>query len=288
MIRDCFDDFVLVVGLARSGTSWLGKILDSDLRVLYRYEPFNVRQSKLFRPVSACFDRLGQDELCERLLENGFRRLFYSRNKHTIGNPPRFKKNFIDINLLPVTYLFPFLLKDAPLGWIFKKRRIRFVAKIVEFDWGLEWMSKALGYPKILFIIRHPCANVNSYLSGKRFGMGKRSSGEWARVWKAAHEKLVIPDNVIIPNFKLVVYEELCERPMEMVEDIYRFLGWKMETQTVGFVKKSVSSDSSSYWSVFKNPIKSANKWREELSKENIEEVYRVVGNSDIMRLWKE
>ena len=47
MIKDCFDDFVLVVGLARSGTSWLGKILDSDPSVLYRYKPDNLSKFDL-------------------------------------------------------------------------------------------------------------------------------------------------------------------------------------------------------------------------------------------------
>ncbi len=288
MIRDCFDDFVLVVGLARSGTSWLGKILDSDPHVLYRYEPFSIGRCKLFDPVATCIERLGQDTSCEKLLENGFRRLFYLKSEDTSGGSPRFRKNFLDVNLLPLTYLFPFFLKDALLRLIFKKRRIRFVAKIVEFDWGLEWISRCLGYPKVIFIIRHPCANVFSYLSGKKFGMGKRSAKEWAGVWKTVHERLDIPDKMKIPNFKLVVYEELCNRPMETVEEIYRFLGWKVETQTVAFVKESISSDSSGYWSVYKNPLKSAYKWKKGLSKEDIEEVYKVVGDSELMRLWKE
>ncbi len=40
------------------------------------------------------------------------------------------------------------------------------------------------------------------------------------------------------------------------------------------------------YFSIFKDPVHSATKWRSQLSPEEIDSVYRVLGSSDLLRLY--
>jgi hypothetical protein len=40
------------------------------------------------------------------------------------------------------------------------------------------------------------------------------------------------------------------------------------------------------YFSIFKDPVHSATKWRSQLSPEEIDSVYRVLGSGDLLRLY--
>lgn len=290
MIKDCFDDFVLVVGLARSGTSWLGKILDSDPAVVYRYEPDNLKKFDLFKDVSSEIQNNGCSQKAASLLNEAYKNTALLKDKVITGHSVPIDKSFRDVNLASISKLLPFLSNENVLKTMFRGRGVRFVAKTVEFDWGLEWISNALGNPKIVFIIRHPCANVNSYTSGKEYGMGSKDAASWAAVWLKLHENMGLPDAVPIPNFKLVVYEELCADPLGKTQEIFDFLNWDLTDSTKNFLKESTTKTKSNkgYWSVYKDPLEVANKWKTNLTQEEKDAVYRVLGDSKLMKYWKD
>ena len=280
---DYFKDIVLVCGLARSGTSWLGKILDSDPDVLYRYEPFNIKKCDIFANLSNYIKKNGIDKKADELLVEGFKKLPYIHNKHIVGNKPKFKKNFYrGNNIFQIFKFLHFFESQKYSKLFFLRKNIRLVVKIVEFDWGLQWISKTLGTPKILFIIRNPFGNVNSSKN-----VLKKDISEWTKVWIRVHEEIGLPYNVNIPNFKLIIYEELCERPMEVTIEIFKFLDWEMTSSTINFIKSSTQKNIGGNWSVLKSSMYSANKWRHTLTKQDILQINNIVKNSELIKLWE-
>ncbi|MDX9785223.1 MAG: sulfotransferase [Desulfobacterales bacterium] len=286
MFVENFKDVVLVIGLARSGTSWLGKILESDPHVMYRYEPNNLKKCDLFIPLQQLIEKEGCTKKASAMLVDAFKGTALLKNAHTTGHKTPSKKLFMDLNLYPLTKLFPLILSDRFFKLFYKNRGIKFVSKIVEFDWGIDWISSALGRPKIIFIIRHPCGNVLSYVEGKKYGMGKQGVEGWAKIWRSVHEEQGLPDRVSIPNFKLVTYEALCLDPIEKSKEIFEFLNWDFTEKTKDFLLKSTDRETDGYWGIRKDPVKTAFKWKENLAREEIEKIYSIVGDSKLMTLW--
>lgn len=287
MIKHSFDDFVLVMGLARSGTSWLGKILDSDPNVLFRYEPEYEPELDYFAKVDSILKKDGYTDEAAIELQRGYIKAALLKNKRIKAHDINVQKNFLDINFSPFIKYLPSLLSEKAMSFLFKNRKIRYVVKNVEFDWGLDWIAKSLGYPKIIFIIRHPCGNTFSYKSGKAHGMGELDSKDWATIWRVSHEKIGLPGHVNIPNFKVVVYEDLCKDPVNGTQDIFNFLGWKMTDMTQQFLRSSTSKASQGYWSVYKDPLEIANKWKSVMHEDEKNKVLEVVGDSKLMDFWK-
>ena len=96
-----------------------------------------------------------------------------------------------------------------------------------------------------------------------------------------------LPDDVSIPNFKLVVYEDLCADPLGKTQEIFDFINWEMTDSTKNFLKESTSKPNDGYWSVYKDPLEVANKWKTNLSQEEKDAVYSVVDDSKLMKYWK-
>lgn len=170
-------------------------------------------------------------------------------------------------------------------------------------------------------IVRHPCGYIASVLSGEsnkkfisyvpasedyplyekilqteqsaRYGLtmeGLRALSPVERLawrWVLFNEK-AMDDTRGNSNVCVLKYEDMCARPIETAKKYFEFCQLEWCQQTNDFLSDSTNRDSDSYYSVFKNPEKSANKWRQMLTNEQIRQVEDIVIRSAPGRLYSD
>jgi hypothetical protein len=117
-----------------------------------------------------------------------------------------------------------------------------------------------------------------------------------AWIWVLMNEKAA-EDTAFDERCTCVRYEDVCQDPMNKVKELFRFCGLLWNSQTQNFIEAStltsqtrglhgIKLEEQRYYSVFKDPLRSANKWKSTLKPEDIQRVYRVLAQSDLSRLY--
>ena len=318
---------IFVTGLPRSGTTWIGKIFDSHPDTLYRHEPDRRARLKDI-PFAAAVDRAHEYRSVLREFVRDltavstasvsaqlpiFRKSYYPLPKfaarvgmvvmsrlaaRVFGSCPA--PDFIDFDAAP---------------------QLRVVWKSVESASRAGVLARLIDRGRIILIVRHPCANVASLLRGgslgrfdpralaqndlnllelllqteqaKRYGLTSAAIREMdaaerlAWRWALINEK-AIDDIAGLPNCRIVRYEDLCAAPIPICRDLFAFSELDWSAQTENFIRRSTSIDNPRYYSVFKNPLQSATKWRRELPADVIAQVMAAVGDTKPGRLFHE
>lgn len=314
---------IVLVGMPRSGTTWIGKIFDSHPRVVYRHEPddrHRLRGVPLF-PLPAEDDRYQQtiESFCATILD--------VRDAKTAGSLPVFEKDFL-----------------SPAGNILRRRFIeigkmtsRFVREVsipkfvegrLPADARLIWksihslgraglFSRAMPDSHVVIVQRHPCGYVASVLRGEAQRKFTSSTAAWedfgiyeimAHTSQAGRRNLdldiframspvqrlawrwVVFNEAAVENVRgrgnvtVIRYEDLCRAPLEHVRALFDYCGLSWNAQTERFISDSIAKNNPAYYSVFKNSLQSAMKWQEELPRATIDEILDVIMQSDIGR----
>jgi hypothetical protein len=312
------NNLIWLVGLPRSGTSWLGKIFDSHPATGYRSEPDNFPKLNDV----PLFPNLEEEDRYQAVLEQFVATLPRLSAYRFAAKPPLFPKsyrsNVRDYGFRAAAFVahvgsrinadFPVLgaradrLRPAPiLVW-------KSINSLGRF--GLVLRSAPMA--KAIHLVRHPCGHIASLLRGERqsgFG-GAAPHSEWYGVFEAllgtpqarrrglsldglralapeqrlAWHWLLVNEKAIEEGgerARLLRYEDLCRDPLAIIRDLFGFTGLAWNEQTEDFLNQSTSTNNRKYFSVFKNPAKSASRWREELSQECIDRIMAVVRQSD-------
>jgi len=310
------DRTVLVAGTGRSGTTWLGKILDSSPDLLYRHEPDNPRNFPWFEGIPTRIardtDDGGLEDAWRRASEETF---WHASNK--LDRRPHFKKQAL--RPVPMQIFrrasdawISLARRPAPLWrtprWLFREppEGVPLVWKTVVSNLRLAWIHDHFPGTRIVFILRHAGGFMNSKVQGFR-KLGVMEYGNMDRLGPVllpfdlpAHERYggtlegddpfarelvywIIANEIPLlaladsPRFHPVVYEDLCARPMETVEGIFQFLEMPVPESTRRFVAASTTGDETGYHAVHRTSTEAAEKWRRELEPERVEEVERAV-----------
>jgi hypothetical protein len=119
-----------------------------------------------------------------------------------------------------------------------------------------------------------------------------------AWIWVLMNEKAV-DDTQTINRCTAVRYEDVCFDPIGTAKALFAFSGLAWNQQTSDFLRAStlgvqpgkfeqLTQDSRRYYGIFRDPIRSAGRWKSEMKLEDIERVYRVLRQSDLIRLYPE
>jgi hypothetical protein len=112
-----------------------------------------------------------------------------------------------------------------------------------------------------------------------------------ALLWRIDVEKAVCSINEAKRGL-LITYEELCEDPLQIIQDVCDELGIDFDPQMKRFIcklekiqdeasKKIKAADvRDSYFTVYRNPKKQKDRWKKELNREEIREIEDIVKNS--------
>ena len=211
----------------------------------------------------------------------------------------------IGLNLPVPEYCLPKTSDEFVMTW-----------KTIDSMGRLGLYANALQNKRLVCIIRHPAGVIASLLRGQRlnkFGQGYRPAEDFNLIslWLDAGwgdkygltvarmqsmdeiERLtwfsviqmekVLHDLEGKPDCRIVSYEDLCARPHELVRELFDFCGLDPSPQTEKFITDSTSRTSSRYYSIFKNPLESAWKWKSELSTEAQQAISSVLDQSDVL-----
>lgn len=308
--------FVLLVGTARSGTTWLGNIFNSSPRSVYSHEPLLRYADDELRPLLGRIkkgDILTPDER-DVVLEH------WSRAYFAVRRPPFFAK---DYSAWPAKAAWSAWLAVSAAGRGYRLFQHLFsppqganydlVAKQGGLAFHGRHFVRALAPEALVVIMRHPCAVVASVRRGQKlglmgpshrarwfddhlalaeeFGYGRREvdamtdaefeSLNWL-IENAAYEK-VIEEH---PNGHLVAYHDLCRDPLAVTETLFDALSWRVTDQTRRFLHDtstrrttrftSLLTASHSYFSVYRPAKDSIDSWKRELTKREQDEIMAV------------
>lgn len=257
----------LLLGSARSGTTWLSKVLDTYPGVLYLHEPL-VRLKGT--PAEAAFRRLvdagDMDAQETTLLWDGLLGTHFE-----CFRPPFFPKSFLKLSPRTIA-----LVRGAagysPRGrrafgdWFAPAARSAPDLLIKEVDWQDRVLNIARGLKpeRVVFIVRHPCAVVHSRLRGLKMGVIpghdrdawlERSAPQCEAVGFSERQVREMPpwefyaldwllQNLYYrqvaaahPRTTTVLYKDLCLHPERIAAEVFGFLGWEATARTNQFIR---------------------------------------------------
>lgn len=310
---------ILLFGLPRSGTTWLGKIFDSHPRTLYRHEPDSfgrlnhlpllipLDQAERYRAELAAFvDSLPgiRDAKVDGSLPV-FPKAYYSPSRFLLRRSAVAGAKLAARMLGECTV--PAVAPAAALD-----RAVR-VWKSIESSGRLGALARTVPGCSGVFIVRHPCgyvASVRRGEQGRKFSDAGPSSEDYgiyrllldtpaavrrgldigqvekltpverlALRWMLFNEK-VLEDLEHCPACMTIRYEDLCAQPVERSRELFAFTGLAWNEQTERFVTASTGHERTGYYSVYKNPAHSTTRWREELSAAEQSEILDLVKDS--------
>jgi len=319
------NDLIILMGMPRSGTSWLGKIFDSHPDTLYRHEPDSaqrIRGIPIFADVAHAPQYLD-------VITDVVNKLPGAWLSNVAATLPVFRKSYYahpqfllrKCGIL-ATKLGARILGELPVPEVIDLRQVPQllpVWKSIESLGRLGVLCRSLPACRAVLILRHPCGYVASVLRGEAKGKFNSSSPahedlglfemlmelpqaatyglcierikgmhpveRLAWSWVLHNEK-AMNDVIGMRNCSPIRYEDLCSDPMAYAATLFEFSGLDWNEQTEAFIRQSTASDKSSYYSIFKDPLKSANKWKAELAPADIERVIAVIRDTGPGRLY--
>jgi hypothetical protein len=321
---------VLVLGMPRSGTTWVGKLFDSHPDTLYRHEPDSVQRLSLpLYPEK-------QSALNYRTeLQQFLATLPGMRHPKVVGKQPLFPKAYMSGQALAayrasvalakaagrVRQAFPCLYRPTASGF----DRTCLIWKSIESSGRLGVLADALPEARFIHVMRHPAGCVASRLRGEAAGRfddakpsaddlwrfkvllatptGRRHGLTLAQVerlspeerlawrWVLGHEK-IFADIEGCNRVLTIRYEDVCTDPVGLTRRMFGFTGLEWSPQTEAFVRASTETterpSDTDYYSVFKPPKASAERWRSELAPDVVRRILAILRRSDLSNLYAE
>lgn len=265
-----YKSIVVIIGMPRSGTSWLGQIVDSSPRVRFRLSPLF---SYAFK--NAVNEHSGREEY-ERVFRGAYEsnEAFMSRvEERNAGHYPVFED------------------KDEQPDFL--------AIKMTRFHNLITRMVQLFDNLKMVAIVRHPCGAIHSWLSTpKEFPRDADPMEEWCNGacrkrgpeefwgfedWKKVTRLHMKLEQDFQNRFRILQYESLIEHPIRETQKLFDFLGLGYTEQTGRFLKDSHQKHDEDPYAVFKNPAVK-DKWRTALHADIQEEIIRSIQNTELER----
>ena len=307
---------VWLLGAARSGTTWLGNMLNSFPSSLYCHEPLLRPEDDAIAPFLRQIRSAGQLSEADRAIVLDY----WSRAYHATRRPPFFPK---DYTRWPASVVWTAWLAVSATGrgtrwfrdWFSPLPEARFDLVVKQGGLalhGAEFMG-ALAPAAVIVIVRHPCGVIASVRRGQRLGlMARPARSAWiASNLPAAQEsgfdqrqletmtdtefesmKWVVETGKYQrlaeahPNGHIVVYRELYNEPLAVVTSLATALNWDVTEQTRRFIRATTKPNASRlsswlvsghpYFSVYRPSRESVGAWAHELTKREQEEILAV------------
>lgn len=308
---------ILLFGMPRSGTTWLGKIFDSHPETLYRHEPDSFGRLN-FMPIAP---DPAQAESWRQSLAAFVAGLADVRDTKIAATLPQFPKSYLGRTSLAWNAAAIRLAKlQARLGGEARARLVepapgqaRLVWKSIESVARLGTISRLTPGARGALLVRHPCGYVASVTRGKRlgrftdgdsvgedlgllemlcdtatgdhYGIDARRLRGMQPVERLTWQWVLCNDKALAEiesgdAIRSVTYEALCETPVAVAQELLLHAGLTMQDQTEGFITASTSRHRSRYYSVFKDPRKAAHAWRDELPEDIQRTIARVTAGT--------
>jgi len=293
---------IAILGMPRSGTTWVGKIFDSHPATLYRHEP-DSGGALHDVPIHAAPRQGGTTTDRVRTFLHELPR---RRSLKVCGKRPLFAKDYLPgwrgaVHRASIGCgRLAALLAPTPVLEPIDPRQPepRVVWKSIESTGRAGLIASADPCVRVILVVRHPCAQIDSTLrgeSGGRFTEAWAAANDWGifeylletqqarrrgltmeQLSRATSEErlawrwLLFNEKAIEelrgrPNCYILRYEDLCERPLLVARMLFLFTGLRWSQSVEAFVNDSTTGADESYYSVYRDPERAAWGWRERL-----------------------
>lgn len=262
-----FKHVTTIAGVARSGTTWLGEILNSSPDVAYRFQPLFSYAFKNRIEINSTRDEYEQ-----------FLRDLYASDDPFLLQTDKRKSG-----------IFPVFEKNAsPQFLVMKNARYHYL--LIRF---LSYFENL----KLLAIVRNPCAVLASWISNPkefppesdpwlewRLGACKNQNKEenffGFNKWRESTHLFMDLQAKFPERARVIRYEDLIENPIGITKSIFDFTGIEFSDQTERFLKESIARHNESPYAVYKNKnVK--DHWRQQLDPRIIKDIEQeLVGTS--------
>ncbi|MEQ9552875.1 MAG: sulfotransferase domain-containing protein [Coleofasciculus sp. G3-WIS-01] len=319
--------YVCIIGPGRSGTTWLGQIMNTYEHCSYKYEPFLRSKSTPYRDWMQDLESSPIEELRHRF--QSLCRQCY----HEIDLPPFPAKSFRWQSPTLLHLLYGLGKRVDPLKsfyeWYGQTRltsKHPILIKDVNFPNDLLPRLCEVLQPTLIAMIRNPFGRIASGLKGVEIGVFQQA--EQSQKINNLRQKLNTPSGKFLSQYcdqledmsnvqlgaviwrlqveplvefarsyergLVVVYEDLCTDPQGKVSEIFDFVGWRLDQPTLDFLNQSTAGEhnsfnqSKAYYSVYRDPRKSMSKWKTQLTAEQKADIASVIRESPLKDLWSD
>jgi len=265
-----FKKIIVIMGMPRSGTSWLSQIFDSSPRVRFRLSPLFSYEFKNY--ISEKSTRVDWEYVF---------RGAYNSNSEFMSQADRRKAGCYPI----------FEQKDPKPEYL--------VIKDTRFHNLTERMLKFFDNLKVVVIVRHPCGAIHSWLTAPREfpqdadpmkewrngGCRKTGYGEfWGfEDWKTVTRQHMRLEREMPARFVIQRYEYLVKNPISETRKLFHFCGLRYTDQADRFLHECHAKHDENEYAVFKRPIV-MERWRDELQPEIQKAIIDEIKKTDLER----
>jgi hypothetical protein len=317
-----------IIGGPRSGTTWLAKMFDSNPDVLYRHEPDTILRNPDLPLYADARDTARFGDATRRWTEALLDLRLLKTAGSLPSFPKSYQSASARLLRLGIALGLRFGERLPGVGRSLARRlaipdgvdwrsspALRLVIKSVSARGRAALLARALPGSAVVVILRHPCGNVASELKGEAGGLfetpwnpedvlknplaaaygltaarfGVLSSLEQhAWHWMLANE-FALRALAAAPRVRVIRYEDLCARPLELARALLEFadLGW--HPQTEDFIGRSISyTGATRYYGVFRNTPLAAERWREEMPREDQRRIMAIIRQSPLAAFYPE
>lgn len=241
---------ICIGGVARSGTSWIGQIINSSPQVCYRFQPLFSYEFK---------GRVNEDSTPSEL-RSFFEDLFKS-NTPFLTQQDKVKAG-----------TYPKFTKSAPDILCFKENKYQTV---------IEPMLRKVDNFHFIGIIRNPNATIYSWTQNpSEFPKGSDIMKEWRfgqcknkgvedyfgyYKWKEVANLYLDLEEKYGDRVTIIHYDQFIKNPIKESKFIFQRIGIPFDEQTLSFLKTSSEGKDQSYYSVFRGNI-DHQIWKKELN----------------------
>ena len=252
---------LFLLGMPRSGTTWLSQIFESSLDFIVRLSPnYSWPLKNQINLASSRKDWIAN--LSSALsTDDPFMTQNYRRDSGELSTfPPR--------SLQTVKRL---AIKDTRFHDLYQR--------------AMELFDEA----QIIYIVRHPGGMLNSWWRSKEFPSEADFATEWRGGicrkiegpgeywgfddWRSLTKRYLALEKQAPERYRVCRYEALVRDREQIAEELFAFAGYELHPATSAFLRDSQSRHDDRTYAVFKNPSV-ADRWRSELP-EVIQEAIR-------------
>jgi hypothetical protein len=303
----------MILGLGRSGTSWLMKIFDHHPMVFAIYEP----ESLTARSTPSNAAEPSPQEIAKHVEE-----FFACRGLRAIRRRPILRKAYRSISAhffrTGLIYGLSGLARLARIDQRIAALDVPDMADLSSAHHVVKCVSGESRFPefmsedlpvRIVFILRHPCGQALSHLRGIELGkmnplylperrllasiieFGKPASElveadfdmlEILAIRWAVYNGLAIRKAEGLRNVRVVRYEDLCADPIGEAQAIFAWAGLDWRPECEAFLRDSLTQEGegATYHAVSRNPQIAADRWKSRMTAPDIDRVKAICRHS--------
>ena len=243
---------LFLLGMPRSGTTWLSQVFESSPDFIVRLSPNYSWPLKNQLDLDSSRDDWVANLSAALSSDDPFMTQDFRRETGEIATfPPR-----------SPTEVRRLAIKDTRFHDLYQRA------------------TEIFGEAQIIYLVRHPGGMLNSWWRSSEFPAGAELAAEWRTGacrksggpgeywgfddWRALTERYLAFERQAPERYRVCRYEDLVRNRQQVSAELFEFAGYRLRPATSAFLRDSANRHDGRDYAVFKDPSV-ADRWRSEL-----------------------